>query len=185
MRVTAVVEFLACQLGSADTLTKSKNQFVENLYDAQAAPLLKYLTARFHSPDEAVEVAQEAWLRIYRLKNPETLRNAKAFLFQTASNLAIDRLHRSQLENRYHEREATLPPETIPSLERSALAEESLEIITAALEELPDKCRRAFLLHRTRGLSYPEIAEQLDVSTSMVEKYIIQALRLFRQKLDQ
>ena len=38
-------------------------------------------------------------------------------------------------------------------------------------------------MHRARGYSYPEIAKQLDVSTSMVEKYIIQALKHFRNKL--
>ena len=92
---------------------RSKNQFVERLYDAQAGALLKYLTARFHNHDEAVEVAQEAWLRIYRLEHPEELRNAKVFLFQTASNVAIDRLRRNQLENRYHDREASQPPEPV------------------------------------------------------------------------
>ena len=40
-------------------------------------------------------------------------------------------------------------------------------------------------MHRQNNLSYPIIADQLGVSTSMVEKYIIQALKHFRNKLEQ
>ena len=160
----------------------NKSKYVEDLYDVHALPLLKYLKARFSS-EEASEVAQEAWLRMYRLDNPESLRNPRAFLFQTASNLAIDRLRRSQLEQRHQEREVV--PEESPSMETTVDARESLAIVEAAMHELPENCRQAFLLHRTRDLSYPEIAEALGVSTSMVEKYIIQALKHFRNKLAQ
>jgi len=48
---------------------------------------------------------------------------------------------------------------------------------------MPQKVRRAFLLHRSKDLSYPEIAAEMGVSTSMVEKYIIQALKQIRAEL--
>ena len=57
--------------------------------------------------------------------------------------------------------------------------------IESALFELPTKTRQAFVMHRKANLPYPVIAEQLGVSTSMVEKYIIQALKHFRNKLEQ
>ncbi len=54
---------------------------------------------------------------------------------------------------------------------------------TRALSELPVKCRQAFVMHRTHGYPYPRIAEELGVSVSSVEKYIIQALKHLRNKL--
>ena len=48
---------------------------------------------------------------------------------------------------------------------------------------MPVKVRRAFLLHRGKDMSYTEIATEMGVSTSMVEKYIIQALKLIREEL--
>ena len=48
---------------------------------------------------------------------------------------------------------------------------------------MPEKVRRAFLMHRGKDLSYSEIAIEMDVSTSMVEKYIIQALRILRKEV--
>ena len=169
----------ACFPGAAKYL------FVSNLYCQQATPLVKYLTARFRNPEEAKEVAQEAWLKFYRLPAPEDLENAKAFLFQTASNLAIDRARRASLEQRYLDREAREPQrEESPSVEQSLQGREDLALIDRALTELPPQCRQAFVMHRVSGRSYPEIANTLAVSTSMIEKYIIQALKHFRKTLN-
>ncbi|MEM1230434.1 MAG: sigma-70 family RNA polymerase sigma factor [Pseudomonadota bacterium] len=159
---------------------------MRELYEAQSTPLVKYLTARFRNPEEAQEIAQEAWLRFYRLPEPETLQNAKAFLFQTASNLAIDRARRASVEQRYLEQEASdLGRDESPTIEQAMQGREELALIEKALHQLPLKCRQAFVMHRVSGLSYPRIAEGLGVSTSMVEKYIIQALKHFRNTLNQ
>jgi len=151
------------------------------LFKEQSVPLIRYLTARFHDREDAAEIAQEAWLRMFRLEEPGLLQNPKAFLFQTASNLAIDRARRTEIERRFQD--PVDEEEGHPSAERSVAAEESLRLVELALRELPEKCRQAFVMHRGRDMSYPEIAEALGVSTSMVEKYIIRALRHFRDKL--
>ena len=160
---------------------QAKSEFIAELFEQQATPLIKYLTARFKNVDEAKEVAQEAWLRLFRLDHPEELENAKAFLFQTASNLGIDRIRRGNLERRHN----SFTEEYTRSVEETVDAQQSLHAIETALFELPNKCRQAFVMHRQSNLSYSMIAEQLGVSTSMVEKYIIQALKHFRNKLEQ
>jgi len=159
------------------------SNFVLELFREQATPLLKYLTARFKDRDDAADIAQEAWLRLYRLEHPENLDNPKAFLFQTASNLAVDRLRRQRLEQRFHERELCFPQGESASAERVAAAHETLARLGDALNELPENCRQAFVLHRGRDMSYQEIAIELGVSASMVEKYIIRALKHFRDQL--
>ncbi len=162
-------------------MSQTKSDFIAELFEQQSAPLVKYLTARFKNVEEAREVAQEAWLRIYRLDHPEELENAKAFLFQTASNLSIDRIRRVNLERRHN----VFGDDATRSVEDTVDAQQTLHTVESALYELPTKCRQAFVMHRRNNLSYPVIAEQLGVSTSMVEKYIIQALKHFRNKLEQ
>ncbi len=152
-------------------MAQAKSEFIADLFEEQATPLLKYLSARFKNVDEAKEVAQEAWLRVFRLDHPEELENAKAFLFQTASNLSIDRIRRVSLE-RNHD---VMAEEPVQSVEATVAAQQTLRTIEASL----------FEMHRQKNMSYPMIAEQLGVSTSMVEKYIIQALKHFRNKLEQ
>lgn len=169
---------------AADGIAKSA--FVSDLYVQQSTPLVKYLTARFRNPEEAKEIAQEAWLRFFRLPAPESLKSPKAFLFQTASNLAIDRARRAALEQRYFDQEsAEQQHDASTTVEQAIQGREELDLIDIALTELPLKCRQAFVMHRVSGLSYNDIADALSVSTSMIEKYIIQALKHFRNTLNQ
>lgn len=165
-------------------MLKRNPEFLLELFQEQSTPLLKYLTSRFRDREDAAEIAQEAWLRMHRLENPEQLSNPKAYLFQMASNLGVDRARRHALEQRLNRNELLADSsEGLPSAERSVAAEESIELVREALKDLPADCRQAFVLHRGRDMSYPDIAAQLGVSTSMVEKYIARALRHLRDKL--
>jgi RNA polymerase sigma factor (sigma-70 family) len=166
------------------SLPKANPQFVTRLFQEQSEPLLKYLMSRFRDREDAAEIAQEAWLKVYGLENLEALTNPRAYLFQVASNLGVDRIRHSAIENRFNRQEqASARTESEPSAETSVAAQESLALVSQALSELPEPCRQAFILHRGRDLSYPEIATELGVSTSMVEKHIIRALRHLRDKL--
>ena len=164
-------------------LLKQNPEFILGLFQEQSVPLLKYLTSRFRDREDAAEIAQEAWLRMHRLEHPEELSNPKAYLFQMASNIAVDRARRHALELRVCRDEFATLDEGLPSAERSVAAEESIDLIRAALRDLPADCRQAFVLHRGRDMSYPDIARQMGVSTSMVEKYIARALKHLRDKL--
>lgn len=54
---------------------------------------------------------------------------------------------------------------------------EQLKLLAQALGELPENCRKAILLNRLEGYTHKQIAEQLGVSSSMVTKYIMRALK--------
>ncbi|MCZ6868362.1 MAG: RNA polymerase sigma factor [Gammaproteobacteria bacterium] len=166
-------------------MAEPKNSFVQRLFAEHGGPLLHYLGRRTLSGDEAADIAQDAWLRMSRLEHPERLRNARAFLYQTASNLAVDRARRADVERRFTEAQKAADPAAghTPSPERTASADEDLDRVRAAIDELPLKCRQAFIMHRGRDMTYPEIANELHVSTSMVEKHIIHALKHLRRRL--
>lgn len=169
----------------------AKKQFLEELVQEHGLYLEKYLARKLDSPEDAAEVAQEAFLRLHRLEAPEQLDNARAFLFQVATNLAVDQLRRRQLHFRFIRVEKSLAPEGEPidinasaaSPEQILGAREKLATIYRAIDELPLKVRQAFLLHRQSGMSYNDIAQEMQVSVSSVEKYILQALKHCRTSL--
>lgn len=170
----------------------SKNRFLAELMAEEGPGLKRYLAHKLGSPDDAAEVAQETFLRLHRLQSPETLDNARAYLFQTATNLATDQLRRRSLHHRFLAREQSArdsageleqhQADTV-SPEHILAARQKLRAIMEAVEELPVQVRQAFLLHRRNGLAYDDIAREMGVSTSSVEKYILQALRHCRQRL--
>ncbi|MCZ6829008.1 MAG: RNA polymerase sigma factor [Gammaproteobacteria bacterium] len=172
-------------------MSEEKAQFLQQLVENYGSSLERFLARKLDNPADAAEVAQEAFLRIYRLKHPEKLDNARAFLFQVASNLAVDQLRRRSLHYRFLKTEESQSVDgeageaTVgaASPEQILNAREKLTCIYAAIDELPAKCRQAFLLHRNSGMSYNDIARELDVSVSSVEKYILQALKQCRRAL--
>ena len=167
----------------------SKGSFFQSLVDELKLPLTRFLAKRVSNPEDAHDIAQEAFLRIYRLKNPEKLDNARAFLFKTASNLAVDQLRHQKVHARYVNSELKLvsvtPEEAdlAPSVERIVEAKQQLALMYQTVEALPANCRRAFLSHRGKGMTYSEIAKDMGISTSSVEKHIIQALKHCRKEL--
>ena len=65
---------------------------VSKLFRDHNRMLVGYLTSRLRSEQEAKEVAQEAYVRLLQLQDPGTPSLLRAYLFKTATNLAIDRL---------------------------------------------------------------------------------------------
>ena len=66
--------------------------------------------------------------------------------------------------------------ETSPSPEKVLGAREELEVICVAIEELPAKCRMAFLLHKIHELPVEDTAAQMMLSIRMVRLYIARAI---------
>lgn len=55
--------------------------------------------------------------------------------------------------------------------------------IESVIQNLPPQCQRAFLLSRIEGRKYAEIAQDMQISSSAVEKLLIRALSKLRQEL--
>lgn len=161
---------------------------VDKLAKEHSSALVRFLTRRMKSREDAEDIAQAAYLRLYTLDDLNQLSNAKAFLFQVAANMSIDQLRREVLHKNYLDKEiskvskdlSAMTPEVI-SLEREIEAKEALYLIHSRLEDLPQNAREAFILSRNKGWTYNQIATQLGVSVSSVEKYILLALKELRE----
>ncbi len=168
----------------------TKKSFIEELFKQNGRPLVRFLSAKLRDPQQADEIAQEAYLRMQNLHEPERLDNARAFLFQVAANMATDQLRRQQLHQKYIQSQleksvadSDLRPDLEHGPDEQLIAQQKVAQINAALNSMKAKPKQAFLLHRRTGLSYSEIADEMGVSVSSVEKYILTALKHFREHL--
>ena len=162
---------------------ETHHQRVERLFDEHNASLVQFLRTRLRSNEEAREVAQEAYVRLLQLDNPEAVSYFRAFLFKTAGNIAVDRIRKNSREqgrslfNVLHDEE--------PSAEQTAVRRQTIRRVERSLEDLPPKCRKAFLLARIYGLSTREIAAQMHMSTRMIRNYLVQATLHVEQCVDE
>ena len=119
--------------------------------------------------------------------------NGRAYLYKMAQNLVLDRLREQQRrmarERRWNDQETDFTAPGIDPVDRSQTAEdqiiarEEVQRIKTALETLPEGARRAFELHKLRGLTHGEVAAQLGISKSGVEKHMAVAMKYLRRAL--
>jgi RNA polymerase sigma factor (sigma-70 family) len=64
--------------------------------------------------------------------------------------------------------------------EQDAISRDLLDRIGAAIDALPSRCREAFVLNRIHGLSHEEVARQMGISRSAVEKHVMRGLHACR-----
>lgn len=69
-------------------VTDDKDQFIAGLVAQHGVVLEKYLASKLGSPEDAAELAQEAYMRLHRLEQPETLDNARAFITLSDSEMS-------------------------------------------------------------------------------------------------
>lgn len=141
--------------------------------------LNRFIVQKLGSMDAAADILQDAYLRLAGYQGEESIANPRAFVFRIVSNLVIDYQRRSVNRLPHETDEATLHAianDCELSPEQCTEAQQRLELIDAALQELPEKCRRAFYLNRVEGYTHKEIAEQLQLSESMVAKHLVRAM---------
>ena len=104
------------------------------------------------------------------------IREPRSFLCTVARRVMIDFFRRNALERAYLEMLARAPEDVAPSPEQRESVLQTLQQIDTMLDGLSTKVRQAFLLSQLEGLTYPQIAQQLNVSVSSVKKYMAKAV---------
>lgn len=159
-----------------------KQAFVHSLYEKYAAELKRFISFKFRSFEDHDDIVQDTFHNILGVDDIERISNPRAYLYQTAHNLAVNRLRKLKR----HESFLTLvnTDESSPSLEQDAQAQQDLAKLEDSVQNLPAKWKRAFLLSRVEHKSYKEIAQIMEISVSTVEKHLIKALRQLNHDLD-
>lgn len=156
----------------------------EVIYRRHAPRLFAFLLRSTGDPALAVDLRQEAFLRLWAARERWGGQpSARAFLIHAARGLMVDARRRSSVRLRHGERageivhSAPAPPDEL--LHRGELAAR----IQRAIDALPPRQREVFVMKRDAGLSYREIGDLLGISPKTVEVHMVSALRGLRAAL--
>jgi RNA polymerase sigma factor (sigma-70 family) len=142
--------------------------------------LRAWLLARFPTLPDVEDLVQESFARVLRARDAGPIRSTRALLFATARNLAFDTVRRQRVVSFEPVTEDTDSSVLTDSADVFATVskQQELELLTHAIQSLPERCRQIFTLRTAYGLTQKQIAAKLGVSESTVEKQTALGIRL-------
>ncbi|VCU71824.1 putative RNA polymerase sigma factor FecI [Pigmentiphaga humi] len=154
---------------------------IDGLFRDHRGWLQGWLRRKLGNSADAADLLQETFLRVLGGRTAFRFQASDRFdprrqLALIANGLVISKWRRDALEREYLAALAAMEPASAPSPEARAVAFELLCEIDAMLDELPPKCRQAFLLAQLDGMCQQRIAAELGVTRRTVHNYLARAM---------
>ena len=158
---------------------------------AMRPALLRFARARGASMETAEDILQDLFLRL-RTLNGAAIAEPTAYLYRMTDNLLLDyrrsATRRSLREQAWIEAQGDrLDVDRRPSADQSLIDRERLAEVASALAALPERTSSVFRQFRIEGRSQRDVAADMGISLSAVEKHLQRAYRALvdaRAKLD-
>lgn len=152
---------------------------IATLYNDHQPWLVNWLRKRTGCSQQAADFAQDTFLRVLLAERREpvtaVLDEPRHFLVTIAKRVMVDSFRRQSVERAYLDVLAEQPESFELSAEDRLIMLQTLQALDRMLDGLGIKAKAAFLMSQLQGLTYPQIAEQLQVSVSSVTKYMARA----------
>lgn len=146
---------------------KCVSQYSDNLY--------RFALKSLRSDDEAKDIVQESFLRLWENREAVLGGKEKSYLFTVAYRLIVDRV---RMGKRYTGDESVLRTSPAPGrLDYNGIS----ELIDRFLDELPPLQKSLIMLRDYEGYSYREMAEMTRLSETQVKVYIFRARTALRR----
>lgn len=147
-------------------------------------PLCNYASALVRDARMAQDIVHDVFERLWENKsNLNTMVNEKGYLFKAVRNRAVEIIKKQRLDQDTVIKAALLNNDGNFGQKEDMYLQK--EMLYRAIKALPPKCSKVFTMSKLQGLTYREIAEELNVSVKTVENHIGKALRLLREMLNE
>jgi len=178
-----------------EQLVAGRDAALNDLMERHAAPVFHFLCRIVGNEDDANDLAQETFVRVFRARASfRTSERFSTWLFTIAANLARNHFRwrarhpNVSLDTETGEKEQTLGS-TLPANEQApneqALTAERARAVRAAVGKLPEDLREAIVLCEWEEYSVAEAAMILETTPKAVESRLYRARQILRERLKQ
>jgi RNA polymerase sigma-70 factor (family 1) len=154
-----------------------------SFFKSHIKALRNFLFYKFGNKDQAEDLAQEAFMKLWQNCSSVPIEKAKAYIYTIANNSTLNEIAHQKVVLRYEKNFTTLD-RTNESPEYILEEKQFQDKLLKAIGSLNEKQRVAFLMHRIDKKKYSEIADELNISIKAVEKRIHLALLTLRKEID-
>lgn len=171
-------------IGAEDDIAVAEGDraWLDEIAQGMGDDLVRFLRSRLPYEADAEDLAQEVYLRLLRVKDRDRIENQRAYILRVAANIATEwrLLARNRLGHSSEALERLVDPAD-PA--REAMVARQMQSLEVALTTLSPKCRAVLLMHRRDRYTYNEIAAEMQMSVSMVKKYLVKGLSVCQEYL--
>jgi RNA polymerase sigma-70 factor (ECF subfamily) len=172
-------------------LQEGNSDAFERIFRKYFPELCSYAKGIVKSGEAATEIVEDLFL--YLWENCEDIVitvSLKSYIYQSVHHRCLKYLRHLKVEQKYNEylqytlTDTELQHPVSDSYPVANLISKELEdLVEQTIQSLPEKCREIFCLHRFEDLTYPQIAQKLDVSINTVKTQMARALQKLRLNL--
>jgi RNA polymerase sigma-70 factor (ECF subfamily) len=138
--------------------------------------VIRRVSRRTGGYPDTEDLVQSAFLRMQNYSATRQVDNPAAFLVRTAVNIRLDSYRREKLlGTRQFTENFEEYENNVPLQDEALVARARLDRVKAGIEQLPQRTREIFLMHRLDNIRYSEIARHYGISESAVEKHVARA----------
>lgn len=167
-----------------NSLSETCNEIVfSDFFKKYAKSLRNFLFYKYGNKDQAEDLVQEAFIKLWQNCASVPIEKAKSYLYTIANNSSLNEIKHQKVVIQY-ENNFTGLDKTNENPEYILEEKQFKDKLLKAIEDLNETQRIAFLMHRIDGKKYSEIADELNISVKAVEKRIHLALVELRKKID-
>lgn len=158
-----------------------KEAVFSQVYNAHAKAIYNFVYFKCGDSAQSDDLVQEAFVKLWKNCKKVPLAKAKSFLYTVANNTFLNEVAHKKVVLKYVGEKTAQSNHYSPEF----LLEEKQfkERLDAAIANLSEAQRTAFLLNRIEGKKYKEIADILGISIKAVEKRMSQALAAIRNEI--
>jgi RNA polymerase sigma-70 factor (family 1) len=159
-------------------------QIFSDFFKNNVRTLRNYLYFKYGNEEQANDITQEAFIKLWENCKDVPPEKAKSFLYTVANNATLNQIAHQKVVLNYSKNNQAPKADNI-SPEFLVEEDQFKSKLEKAIGNLSEAQRTAFLLNRIEGKKYAEIAEMLNISVKAVEKRIHGALVSLRSEIEQ
>jgi RNA polymerase sigma-70 factor (ECF subfamily) len=166
-----------------DTFAPEALPYLEVLYDRYFDRVIQWAQTAGVKKQEAIDVAQEAFIRLYyRCRSYDPSRPFRFWFFKLVYNLSMTYLKQQQTPLSFEEHFSF---DELPEDEEKNFSEkfQFWDTFYGILYEMPEKLRVVLMWHLLEDMSFDEIAQILNISSRQVRNRYEKALEWARERL--
>jgi RNA polymerase sigma factor, sigma-70 family len=164
-------------------IQQDKGVWFKSVFDEYYDSIRRFLYFRCGDVDLSEDIAQEAFVKLWDVRDTVRKESTLSLLYTIATNL-LNNHHKHQKVVLNFQKNTTTSDINTEEADHPMREQEMMERLEKILSDMPEKCRIPFLMNRIEELTYTEIAQRLELSVKAVEKRMKEALDFVRNKLE-